>query len=111
MPKSKVTSKKAASEASETLRNKKTGPKSKTAAGSALSQTKAPKKSTSEKAATAASQVLKDKRTSGSSKTAAGSALSQKRSDVKSPPKSGSVKKSAVARAVALVSAKRSTKK
>jgi len=67
MARSKVTGPKAASSASKTLTNKKTGSKYKTAAGSALSQTKAPKKTTSNKAASAASKVLKDGRTSKAS--------------------------------------------
>ena len=77
MPK-KVTGKKAASSASKTMTSKSTGKGSKTAAGSALSQTKAPKKNTSAKAASTASKVLRDGRTSKASKTAAGSALSQR---------------------------------
>ena len=78
MTKSKVTRSKAAKNASQTLRSKQTGKKSKTAAGSALSQTKAPKKVTSAKAASAASAVLRSGRTSKKSKSAAGSALAQK---------------------------------
>lgn len=74
----RVTRKKAASSASKTLRSKRTGPKSKKAAGSALSQRKAPKKTTSRAAGRAASAVLRDGRTSAASKTAAGSALSQR---------------------------------
>lgn len=74
----KVTGKKAATKASKTLTGRKTTAKSKAAAGSALSQRKAPTKQTSKKAASAASKVLKDKRTSKTSKSAAGSALSQK---------------------------------
>lgn len=77
MAKGKVTSSRAATSASKTLRNEATGGKSKTAAGSALSQTAAPKKTTSKKAGSAASSVVRDKRTSKTSKTAAGSALSQ----------------------------------
>ena len=83
MPKSKVTRPKAAQKASTILRSQSTGKNSKTAAGSALSQTKAPKKVTSKKAASAASSVLKDKRTSKASKSAAGSALSQRPSEKK----------------------------
>ena len=78
MTKLKVTRPKAARSASKVLRSKKTGSKSKTSGGSALSQTKAPKKVTSKKAASAASSVLRDKRTSKPSKSAAGSALSQR---------------------------------
>lgn len=78
MAKSKVTSPKAASSASKTLRSGSAGLTSKTAAGSALSQTKAPAKVTSPKAASAASSVLKDGRTSKASKSATGSSLSQK---------------------------------
>lgn len=78
MAKSKVTSPKAASSASKTLHSRGTGTKSKTAAGSALSQTKTPDRVTSTKAASAASSVLRDGKTSKASKSAAGSALSQK---------------------------------
>lgn len=78
MPRSKVTGSRAAKAASKTLSGKSTGKPSKAAAGSALSQTKAPKKTTSAKAAKAASKVLRDGRTSKSSKSAAGSALAQK---------------------------------
>ena len=78
MIKPKVTGTKAASSASKTLTSAITAPKSKTAAGSALSHTKAPTKVTSAKAATAASKVLTDGRTSKDSKSAAGSALAQR---------------------------------
>lgn len=74
----KVTSKKAASAASKTIRSKSTGKASKTAGGSALSQRKAPRKQTSTRAAKAASKTLRDGRTSKASKSAAGSALAQK---------------------------------
>ena len=77
MANKKVTSKKAARAASKTLAGKSTGPKSKSSAGSALSQHKAPKKQTSTKAASAASKTLRDGRTSKASKSAAGSALAQ----------------------------------
>ena len=83
MSKCKVTRPKAASNASKTMRSGNTGKKSKTASGSALAQTKAPKKVTSRKAASAASQVLRDGRTSRASKSGAGSALSQRPSSKK----------------------------
>ena len=83
MAKKKVTSKKVAKKTSTVLKSKSTGKSSKSAAGSALSQTKAPKKTTSKKAASSASKVLKDGRTSKASKSAAGSALSQKKSTKK----------------------------
>jgi len=73
-----VTGKKAASAASEVLRNPSTSKAAKAAAGSALAQTKAPPKVTSAKAATAASKTLRNASTSKTSKTAAGSALTQK---------------------------------
>jgi hypothetical protein len=73
----KGTGKKASTAASKTLKSGSTGDKSKSAAGSALSQTKAPKSQTSGKAASAASKTLRDGRTSKASKSAAGSALSQ----------------------------------
>lgn len=76
--KKKVTSEKAASNASKTLTSGETSSKSKTAAGSALSQASAPKKVTSSNAASKASSVLNDGRTAKASKSAAGSALSQK---------------------------------
>lgn len=79
MAKKKVTRKKAAQAASKTLKSKATGKKSKSAAGSALSQRKAPKKTTGKKAASAASKTLRDGRTSKTSKSAAGSALSQRK--------------------------------
>ena len=77
MAKKEVTSKSAATSASKTLKSKDTGPKSKAAAGSALSQTKAPAKQTLPKAAKAASKTMTDGRTAKDSKTAAGSALAQ----------------------------------
>ena len=73
----------AAKAASKTLRAADTGKASKAAAGSALTQSRAPNESTSPKAATAASKVLRDGRTSSTSKSAAGSALSQKASAAK----------------------------
>lgn len=103
--KKKVTRPKAASNASKTVRTKTTSANAKTAAGSALSQTKAPKKATSKKAASFASKVLRDKKTSKSSKSAAGSALSQRQ--VKPPAKKGTVSKSTIKKAVRKVSAKR----
>jgi len=78
MTKSKVTGAKAASSASRTLTSSNTSPKSKTAAGSALSQTGAPQRVTSPKAASMASAVLRDGRTSSTSKSAAGSSLAQR---------------------------------
>jgi hypothetical protein len=74
---SKVTSQPVAKKASQTLSSGSTGNTSKSAAGSALSQTDAPKKQTSPSAATAASKTLTDGRTSAASKSAAASALSQ----------------------------------
>lgn len=73
----KTTGEKAASSASKTLASKVNGPKSKTASGSALSQTGTPKRQTRKKAATAASKTLTDRRTSKHSKSAAASALAQ----------------------------------
>lgn len=73
----KTTGAKAAHNASKVLESASTGKNSKTAAGSALSQSHT-SKVTSAKAATAASKVLQDDRTSAASKSAAGSALSQR---------------------------------
>lgn len=78
MAKKEVTSKSAARSASKTLSSSSTGGASKSAAGSALSQRKAPEKVTSAAAARAASKTLRDGRTSTASKSAAGSALSQR---------------------------------
>lgn len=80
MGKPKVTGKVAASAASATLKSGSTGRKTKTASGSALSQTNDPKKFSSSAAASAASGVLNDGRTSKRSKMAAGSTLAQKAS-------------------------------
>lgn len=74
----KKTSPEAAKAAGKVLASPSTGKNSKTAAGSALTQTDRGAEKTSPRAATAASKVLRDGRTSKDSKTAAGSALSQK---------------------------------
>jgi hypothetical protein len=76
--KPEVTSKKSATAASKVLRSPSSNKASKSAAGSALSQTKAPAKVTSGKAATAASKTLRSSGSSKSAKTSAGSALTQK---------------------------------
>jgi len=78
MAKSKVTSKRAATKASKTLANSNSGKFAKSAAGSALSQRKAPNKVTSKKAAKAASKVLRKRVAKKAAKSAAGSALSQR---------------------------------
>ncbi|GJG87326.1 hypothetical protein tb265_25070 [Gemmatimonadetes bacterium T265] len=77
---SKETSKRAATKASSVMTSGETGAKSKSAAGSALSQTGAPKKVTSPTVAKKASAALRDGRSSTATKTAAGSALAQARS-------------------------------
>lgn len=79
----KVTGRKAASAASKTLQNRSTGKASKTAAASALTQSKAPNEATSPQASKAASKVLRDGRTNKDSKSAAGSALAQAKSNKK----------------------------
>lgn len=71
------TSPKAAKAASRVLDNPSSGKAAKTAAGSALTQSKAPRETTSQTAAKAASRVLRDGRSSKASKTAAASALAQ----------------------------------
>ena len=78
MAKSKQTSPKAAQAAAKTLSSKDTGKASKSAAGSALTQSRTRKETTGKNAASAASAVLRDGRTSKTSKSAAGSALSQR---------------------------------
>lgn len=77
MTKSKVTRPAAATSASKVLNNSSTGAKSKSAAASTLSQTKASNKTTSPTVATKASSVMRDGRTSAESKSAAASALAQ----------------------------------
>ncbi|MGI8787702.1 MAG: hypothetical protein ACR2HG_08090 [Pyrinomonadaceae bacterium] len=79
----KKTSDKAAKDSSNVLRDGRTAAKSKTAAGSSLSQAGGGKKTTGAKAADKASKVLKDKESGAKSKTAAGSALAQKTSKKK----------------------------
>ena len=66
-----------AAAASRTLRSTDTSKASKSAAGSALAQSRSPGKDTGVKAATAASKTLRDGRTATASKSAAGSALEQ----------------------------------
>ena len=73
------TGRSAARSAAKVLDNPSSGANSKKAAGSALTQSKAPGERTSAAAAKAASQVLRDGRTSADSKAAAGSALSQRK--------------------------------
>ena len=75
---SKETGRKAATKSSGVMRDRSTSSKSKSAAGSALSQS-GTRKETRSRAATKASSTLRDGRTSSESKSAAGSALSQKR--------------------------------
>lgn len=78
---SKNTSKKAASDSSNVLKDGRTGDDSKSAAGSALSQAdKKTNKTTGKAAAESASDVLQDDSTGPKSKSAAGSALAQKES-------------------------------
>lgn len=79
MASSRKTSSKVATKSSSVMRRGDTSAKSKSAAGSALSQTGTRKK-TGAKAAKKASSTLRDGRTAAESKSAAGSALSQKKS-------------------------------
>ncbi len=76
MAKAKVTS--AGRAASPTLRSSSTGSNSKSSAGNALSQRKAPAEVTSPKVASAASSALQHRGTSKPSKSGAGSTLSQR---------------------------------
>ena len=78
MAKKEVTSSRAATAASKVLISKSSSKAAKSAAGSALSQTKAPNKVTATKAGTAASSTLRASGGSKASKTSAGSALTQK---------------------------------
>lgn len=76
--KPEVTSRRAATAASKVLRSADSSKTSKSAAGSALSQHKAPPKVTSAKASTAASSALRSPGSSKAAKTSAGSALTQR---------------------------------
>lgn len=78
MKKPEVTTSKAASAASKTLQDPNASKTAKSAAGSALSQTKAPQKVTSPGAASSASKTLSNAAASNAAKSAAGSALTQK---------------------------------
>ena len=78
---SEVTSPKAASAASKTLRNPNASPTAKSAAGSALAQT-GNDKVTGKQAASAAGKALSNPSTSKAGKSAAASALTQ-RHDIK----------------------------
>lgn len=75
----KGTGPKAAKAAASVLASNSTGRNSRTAAGSALTQSRTNSERTSARAASAASQVLRDGRTSAASKSAAGSALAQRK--------------------------------
>jgi hypothetical protein len=77
MKKSESTGGKAASAAAKVLKDPKASKDSKTAAASALTQSKS-KEATGAKAATAAAKVMKDPKASKEAKTAAASALTQK---------------------------------
>lgn len=77
MPK-KGTGRAAARAASKTLRTS-TSKTARKAAGSALTQSKAPKETTSKSAAKAASKVMRDKRFSKAARKAAASTLAQAR--------------------------------
>ncbi|HVR82537.1 MAG TPA: hypothetical protein VHF02_10720 [Luteimonas sp.] len=77
MATAKTTKPGAARAASKTLRSPDTAKASKSAAGSALAQSRSPGKDTGAKAAGAASKTLRDGRTATASKSAAGSALAQ----------------------------------
>ncbi len=73
-----ATGKRAATAAAKVLRSPDATKSAKSAAGSALSQRKAPAKVTSISSATAASKVLRNRGTSKAAKTASGSALTQR---------------------------------
>ncbi len=79
MAKTESTGKKAAVAASKVLSDPKSSKAAKTAAASALTQSKSKTETTSKKAATAASNVLADPKSSKSAKTAAASTLTQKK--------------------------------
>lgn len=77
----KKTATEIARKASEVLLNNNTSKKSKSVAGSVLSQAAKEVRKTSPEVATKASQILQDGRTSKVSKSVAGSALSQKQTN------------------------------
>jgi hypothetical protein len=78
MAKNESTGKKAAGAAAKVLKDPKASKDAKTAAASALTQSKS-KEQTGAKAASAASRVLKDPKASKEAKTAAASTLTQKK--------------------------------
>jgi hypothetical protein len=78
MSKKEVTSKPVASKAAKTLGNPSSSKAEKSAAGSALSQHKAPNKQTSSSAAKAASKVLNSSSASKTAKSSAASTLTQR---------------------------------
>lgn len=78
-----VTGKRAATAASKVLRSPNASKSAKSAAGSALSQSKAPEKVTLGSSAAAASKVLRNAGTSKAAKTASGSALTQRQNKQK----------------------------
>lgn len=78
MKKPEVTTPKAATAASKTLQDPNASKSAKSAAGSALSQAKAPQKVTSTSAASSAGKTLTNPGASKAAKSAAGSALTQK---------------------------------
>ncbi|WP_081747774.1 hypothetical protein [Pseudoxanthomonas suwonensis] len=78
MSKKEVTSKRIASKAAKTLNNPSSSKAAKSAAGSALSQRKAPNKQTSVKAGKAAAKTLGSSSASKAAKSTAGSALTQR---------------------------------
>lgn len=79
MARNESTGKKAATAASKVLNDPKASKAAKTAAASALTQSKSKTEVTSVKAASAASKVLNNPKSSKAAKTAAASALTQKK--------------------------------
>jgi hypothetical protein len=104
--KPKVTGRAAASKSSKVVRNASSGSQARTAAGSALSQTRSPRRQTSAAAASAAGRTLRDPRSSRAERSAAASALSQR--TVRSSARPGNVSRSAVKSAVKAVKKSRS---
>ncbi len=106
MTKPKVTGRAAARKSSKVVRNASSGSQARTAAGSALSQTRSPRRQTSAAAASAAGRTLRDPRASRAERSAAASALSQR--TVRSSARTGNVSRSAVKSAVKAVKKSRS---
>jgi hypothetical protein len=96
------------SKAARILSSDRTGKKAKSAASEVLSQAKTKKRATEKKVASKAGRVLSASTSSRKEKSTAATVLARSGRTVKSPKGTGTIKKSAIKRAVKTVSANRS---